>query len=252
MKLELVRILQKQRDLYDIPRGMERFHRYVEMMTGGSNDIALPLPAMNPMGREHVAATYDALIALDAEGVAAEALCEAERRLAEAPGEFRVCLVVSDDAGGGWTNRYLSEATHRFQPGALTKRSWIVVLVWTGDDHTKERIREETLMTAYRIAHIRQNGVPKTLRQMMDQEGRAAVFAGSRSPALDDEDMAYTREVIEPYLETTDYPTVFACLYGDEAAKSVGYPPLGLSERAGFALALAEARSVNYSASSPP
>jgi hypothetical protein len=251
MKLELVRTLQIQRDLYDIPRGMERFHKYVEMMTGGTGDIALPLPAMNPMGKELVAAAYDALIALDAEAVAAEALAEAERRLGEAPGEFRVCLVVSDDAGGGWTNRYLSEATHRFQPGALTKRSWIVVLFWTGDDHTKEKIREDTLMTAHRIAHIQRNGAPKTLGQMMDQEGRAAAFADARGPTLDEEDMAYTREVIKPYLETTDYPTIFACLYGDKAAKSVGYPPLGLSERAGFALALEEARSVNYSASSP-
>jgi len=57
--------------------------------------------------------------------------------------------------------------------------------------------------------------------------------------------------VIQPYLDTTDYPTLFACLYGDEAAKSVGYPPLGLSERAGFALALEEARRVNRFASYP-
>src|SRR5215467_2219592 len=236
MNLELVRTLQMQRALYDIPRGMERFHKYVEMMVGGTDDIALPLPAMNPMGKEHVAATYDALIALDAEGVAAEALTEAERRLADAPGEFRVCLVVSDDAGGGWTNRYLSEATHRFQSGAMSKRSWIVVLFWTGETYTKEAIREETLMSAYRIAHIQWQGLPKTLGQIMNQEGAAAAFAGARRPALDEDDLAYTREVIQPYLGTTDYPTLFACLYGDEAAKSVGYPPLGLSERAGFAL----------------
>ena len=242
MKLELVETLRMQRALYDIPRGMERFHKYVELMTGGTNDIAFPLPTMNPMGKEHVAAAYDAVIALDAEAVAAEALLEAEQRLADAAGEFRVCLVVSDDAGGGWTNRYLSEATHRFQLAAMTKRSWIVVLLWTGDKYTKERIREETLMSVHRVAHIQRHGAPKTLGQMLDQEGRAAAFAGARSPALDAEDMAYTREVIQPYLETTDYPTVFACLYGDEAAKSVGYPPLGLSARAGFALALEDAR----------
>jgi hypothetical protein len=68
---------------------------------------------------------------------------------------------------------------------------------------------------------------------------------------LDDVDLAYTAQVIKPHLDTTDYPTLFACLYGDGAANSVGYPPLGLSERAGFALALEEARSVNYSAFSP-
>jgi hypothetical protein len=36
---------------------------------------------------------------------------------------------------------------------------------------------------------------------------------------------------------------VIACLFGDAAAKALGYPPQGLSDRAGFALALSEART---------
>lgn len=44
-----------------------------------------------------------------------------------------------------------------------------------------------------------------------------------------------------------DFPTVFTCLFGDEAAKRVGYPPLGLSYRAGCALALADARELRLS-----
>jgi hypothetical protein len=34
-----------------------------------------------------------------------------------------------------------------------------------------------------------------------------------------------------------------ACLFGDTAAKALGYPPHGLTERAGLALALGEART---------
>jgi len=64
---------------------------------------------MNPMGKPHVAAVLDKLIALDGEGVAAEAAAEAERRLASVHLDLKVGLVVSDDAMGGWTNRYLSE-----------------------------------------------------------------------------------------------------------------------------------------------
>jgi hypothetical protein len=45
-------------------------------------------------------------------------------------------------------------------------------------------------------------------------------------------------------LESTHQPTVIACLYGDEAAKELGYPPLGLSKNAGFQLALADALEV--------
>ena len=62
--------------------------------------------------------------------------------------------------------------------------------------------------------------------------------AGCTEPALDADDLAYTREVIAPYLDTKDYSTIIACLFGDEAARSLGYSPMGLSQRAGFALAL--------------
>ena len=66
--------------------------------------------------------------------------------------------------------------------------------------------------------------------------------AGCDEPALDPDDLAYTRETIEPYLAASDRPTVVACLYGDEAARNLGYRPLGFSLRAGLALALHAAR----------
>lgn len=59
---------------------------------------------------------------------------------------------------------------------------------------------------------------------------------------LDADELAYTRAVITPHLDTKDQPTLIAWLFGDEAAHTLGYTPLGLSERAGFALALHDAR----------
>ena len=67
--------------------------------------------------------------------------------------------------------------------------------------------------------------------------------AGCATPALDDEDLAYTREVIAPLLNARDRATVIACLFGDTAATALGYPPLGLTDRAGFALALHDSRT---------
>jgi hypothetical protein len=55
-------------------------------------------------------------------------------------------------------------------------------------------------------------------------------------------DRAYTREIIASHLEAKDRPTVMACLFGDVAAHNLGYPPQGLSPRAGLALALHEAK----------
>jgi hypothetical protein len=120
MELEQVPLLQIQRDLYTIPRGWERFHEYIRTMTGGTGDMVLPLVAMNPMGKEHVGALLDELLALDAEGVAAGATAEAQQRLVRAPGQSKPGLVVCDDAQGGWTNRYFTETNIRFnRPGRL-------------------------------------------------------------------------------------------------------------------------------------
>jgi hypothetical protein len=79
-------------------------------------------------------------------------------------------------------------------------------------------------------------------RGMMAQEGYAMAMAGCLKPFLDDNEVEYTREMIAPHLDMKDYPLIMTSLFGDIAAASLGYTPLGLSERAGFALALRDAR----------
>ena len=64
--------------------------------------------------------------------------------------------------------------------------------------------------------------------------------SGLQGPALDADDLAYTREAIAGHLDATDQPTIIACLFGDEIASGLGYPQLGFSRHAGFALALAD------------
>jgi len=130
MNLSFVPLLQVQRDLYAMPRGMERFREYIRTMVDvETGDLALPLVAMNPMGQDHVPALIDAYLALGAEGVAADAVAGAARvveRDSPNPTCYRISLVVSDDLKGGWTNRYASEFAHRFESIALTKRGWLV------------------------------------------------------------------------------------------------------------------------------
>jgi hypothetical protein len=75
---------------------------------------------------------------------------------------------------------------------------------------------------------------------MLEQEGLAARFAGLR-PTLPPRDLDQARAVIAPYLDRATYPQQFSALYGDEAAVSVGYAPLGLPLRAGLEVALADA-----------
>jgi hypothetical protein len=210
-------------------------------MTGGTDDMALPLALFNPMSKAHVTELLDTLIAFDAEKVAADALADAERRLDEIDAAFRVGLVVVDDAAGGWTNRHLTDSTHRFGGNGELKRGWITVLLWSSETPSKVKVREETLANVYRSMYVKRHGAPKTLREMIAQEGLASAFARANGPVLDSDELAYAREVIEPHLDSTNYATAFACLYGDDAAVSVGYSSMGLPDRAGFAVALADA-----------
>ena len=245
MELEYVPLLRIQRELYDQPRGMERFRSYLRTMVDArTGDLALPLVAMNPMGKDHVPALLDRLLAVDADGAGAVAMRAAAERPAarRVSGRYRVALVVADDAQGGWTNRYQSEFDHRFEGAALYKRGWITGILWTSEEPSAEAARREVATAIHRFAHVHRHGRATTLQAMLAQEGEAMAAAGCREPALDDDDLAYTRETMAPYLARGDRPTAVACLYGDEAARELGYPPLGFSARAGLALALDAAR----------
>ena len=238
MKLSFLPLLTIQRDLYALPRGMERFREYIRTMTDPeTGDLALPLVAMNPMGKDHVPALIDEYIALGAERIAAEATAEAVA-LQTSPREFKVALVVSDDLKGGWTNRWASEYGHRIESQAFLKRGFITAILWTSEPASIARVREAVLTSIHRAEYLQTHSFPKTLGEMLDQEGYAMARAGCTSPALDEEDLAYTRAVVGAHLQATDRATVIACLFGDTAADALGYPPQGLSDRAGFALAL--------------
>jgi hypothetical protein len=219
---------------------MERFREYIRTMVGGTDDISLPLTAMNPMAREHVPARLDQWIALGAEDIAAQAAREAESRLAFVDGSFRTGLVISDDVRGGWTNRYTSDASGRFEGDALLRRGWITTILWASEEPERGRLRAAVLGSVYRALHFRRHGRPKTLKEMMTQEGRAALFAGMK-PQLSPEDLVRARAVLRPHLDAQDYPTCFAALYGDAAAGQLGYTPLGVPALAGFEVALDDA-----------
>jgi hypothetical protein len=243
MKLEFVPLLQVQRDLYRMPRGWERFRAYLQTLVDPeTKDLKLPLSAMNPMGKDHVPALLDRYLAFDADGLAARAVAEAESRLSSVEGEFKVALVIVDDAMGGWTNRYSNELTARSGSKPLHRRGWVTGALWTSETPSEQATREETLTAVYRAAHIQQHGFAATLSEIMAQEGYAMAMAGCSEPSLDEDDLEYTRAVIAQNLDTKDYPIVITSLFGDVAAAALGYPPLGLSERAGFALALRDAR----------
>lgn len=243
MKLEFVPLLGLQRDLYRIPRGFERFREYLRVMIDPSgNDLALPIVAMNPMGKDHVPEFLDALLALDADTMAGRAIDEMAPEVADEPGSYRCTLVLADDRGGGWTNRYAGEHGLRFGSAALTKRGWIVGHLWTADLPSVEAACEEIRCAVHRVVYVERHGVARTLRQKLDQEGAVMASAGCTRPTLEPDDLDYTREVIAPFLDSTLDRTAIECLFGDAAGKTLGFTPRGLSPWAGLAVALHDAR----------
>jgi hypothetical protein len=243
MTLTFVPLLRVQRELYAMPRGMERFREYIKTMVDAeTGDLALPLVAMNPMGKDHVPALIDEYLALGAEEIAEEAVRGAGS-LDPAGTSYKIALVVSDDLKGGWTNRWASEYSHRIEGAAITKRGWLVGILWTSEPASAQNVRDAVLTSIRRAEYLQTHATPTTLGEMLDQEGYAMARAGCTTPQLDDDDLAYTRSVITPHLGATDRATVIACMFGDRAAAALGYPPQGLSDRAGLALALSNART---------
>ena len=228
-----------QRELYAIPRGGERFDAYLRtLIDPETRDLGLPMVAMNPMGKDHVPELLDEYLAIDADGLAADSVSEAAAKLADVAGEFKVTLVISDDAMGQWTNRYATRVQSPLREQALPQARMAHRDAVDQRAAIRQGVRLEAMTVVFRVAHISRHGFPRTLRGMLAQEGYAMAMAGCVEPGLDAEEISHTREVIGPHLDTKDHPTIMAALFGDEAADSLGHPPLGLGSRAGLALAL--------------
>ncbi len=221
------------------------------------DDLALPLSAFNPMAKEHVTRRLDDLLAADVEATLAATLAELapsiRNRLA-AVLPLRVGLVVADDAAGGWTDRVLTDVQHRFESAPMLRRGFLVVLLWSGDPDVpgpalRRRVEVEVRAAVERAAFELEHGPAATLAERMAQEGAAARAAGAVPgfgdlPAPDSLSPSQRREIaatLAPYRESTGTPIVVAALYGDDAAASVGYPPLGVPAAGGLLLAAAEA-----------
>ena len=170
--------------------------------------------------------------------------------LRDVPGDVNVALIVADDRMGGGTNRYDYEFALRFRSGPVpvtlprwAKRFWVTVPVWSSEPPSAESVRRVASATVHRLAYTHRHGPARTLRDMLAQEGAVMAAAVCAGPALDPDDVEYSRWVLGPFLDAADMRTCVECLFGDAAGATLGFTPRGLSPWAGLALALHDARA---------
>jgi hypothetical protein len=211
MRATLTPILRECRAIYDLSGVMTRYWAYVKLMTEGAE--FLPLGQFSPMGQRQ-SDFLDALIASDAEGHAGRVALEVCAELNFVPDVYRVMLVVVDEPRNGWTQRHLTDADWRFgKTDELPKNAprvgferWVTVQLWTDRTPNLEYVRQETRAALYRAVYTKRHGVAGTLEAMMKQEGNVLKFAQSVLN-LEPDELEYTREVLQPLRNSTQYAT---------------------------------------------
>ena len=100
-------------------------------------------------------------------------------------------------------------------------------MLWSSEAATERAVREALLTAIHRRAYVQRHGLARNLRELLAQEGQVLALAGCREPTLDAEDLAYTREVLSLCLNADDMRTCIECLFGDAAARTLGFTPTG-------------------------
>jgi hypothetical protein len=120
----------------------------------------------------------------------------------------------------------------------MKTRPWVYGVLWSSEAANAKSVREATLMAIHRMVYVERHGLARTLRARLAQERHVMAAAGCTTPVLGDDDIAYTREVLQPFLDADDKRTTIECLFGDDAGRTLAFSPRGLSPWAGLALAL--------------
>ena len=159
-------------------------------------------------------------------------------------------MCSSDLLGGMWTDRVGSEVSARWgerafgstrprrdTPRATVRPRWLTAIAWTSERPDAEAVRQLVLATVYRGAHAERLGPPRTLGEMLTLEARSLRFAGIARTAASEA----ARRAVEAAWERDDVPALYAAWGGDDAARAMGYDPLGLGRGEAVAVALGRA-----------
>ncbi len=229
-------------ELYQKPRDFDRFQDYLKLLQGTiKGDLVLPIGGFNPMAKEYVLQKLMELKELEIESIIQNAIDELNILFKNDKNTtvFKMAFNLSDDFGGGWTNRFTADFDSKFKINALIERGFCVLLFWTSELFTPNLIKERVLEYAFRYYYWLTHPKPNTLKEHIEQE----IFVAKNTVVI-------PPSVTSPHLEsfylkneqTDNYNIIFNFLYGDIASKSLAFPTYGIEEDwAGFKFAQSRA-----------
>ena len=234
--LSIAPTLARMAEIYSLSReggrGSPRFTAYLRDV-----DHHWGLAGFNPMAGAATATTVDALLTLNAEGLAQAA---AEDALARLEWHERITLAVVVATPGMWTDRLATEVRHRTVADRHPAHGEI--LLWATDVHDIDTIQGESVAETVRTLWTSLHGPVRSLHAVLSREGMAYALNGA-TKSLEAVDKG-VGDAIDVLGDTTTLADIVAILYGDEAAVALGYTPLGIAKGAGYAYAIAGARSL--------
>ncbi len=199
----------------------DRFVAYAEAAARGAR-----VHGYNPGTSKPVRDTIRALIAINAEDLLASIANEVAGRLGYHSDELLHFTVATP---GMWTDRVGTEVEHH-----LLAKDPCGVLWWFDEPVSGDAVESAIASQAARLVIHRRAERPATLAAAVRQEGLAGVMG--KRPGRFDTDAAAALDVLG---NDASLATVVAFLYGDDAARAMGFTPIGLRDRVGLDHAIA-------------
>jgi hypothetical protein len=219
---ELLPILDKIIELYQIPIGQKRFEAYLKLLEGETKgNLSLPIGAFNPMAKEHVLMQLNSLKKMGAEEAIQNELKKLNSTLPNqgSHSQFKVALNLADDLKGGWTNKFTTDYDIRFKLNPYLKRGFCVSIIWTSEQHSIDLIVKRTLQGVYRTIYRLSQSQPKTLLEHVAQEDFVLIAINQQ--------VKHNQNFLELHKNSENYHVIFNYFYGDQASEMMAFPVYG-------------------------
>lgn len=232
MVFELVPILNKMRELYRLPRDLNRFEEFLNTLVESSDsDIQIPIIGYNPMAKEHILDRLQELISMNAEKTASEALVKLNKKYISVHSDqkFQVFIILSDDMSGHWPDRNSSDYDSKFRVRPLIKRHFCTPFFWCSEKFDSDMIQTRITEYAERTYYLLDHPDPETLEEHIQMEESISAGRNSRLNEIL-QGTSRIQGIYEAHRKSTEKSVIFNFLYGDEAASRMGYEMMNLNE----------------------